>query len=337
MFEQQGAHADDWAAFHRHLILGSVIKTTEKQKEALCRLLALDGIKAVDRIVEISQSGCASKNDFALFALAVASAERNAKVRQHALRFLPKVARTGGHLLQFADHVSLLRGFGRSLRSAICRWFTEMPVDLLTLQAVKYSQYQGWSLRDMMRLAHPKCDGDDLRKVLFHWIVNPNDSEAIKAARQLRIIEGKYLIKEAADIHEIASIVRKYSLPREALPTHVLNSVDVWDALLVDMPMTAMVRNLGKMSQVGLLTSSASATDYVVKRMQNGEEVRQARMSPFKLLLALRTYSSGRGRVGILQWNPIKPIVSALNQAFEASLLNFRQTEKNLFSLKTNF
>jgi 60 kDa SS-A/Ro ribonucleoprotein len=333
-------YVDDWTLFHRYLILGSVSKSAVKNQEIqeiIGLLLTIDGTKAIDRIVEISQSGCASKNDFALFALAIAAASLNKITRQYALKVLPKIARTGGHLLQFADYIRLFRGFGRSLRGGISKWFTEMPIDLLTLQAVKYPQYKGWGLRDLMRLAHPKCEGDEVRKALFHWIVNPKDSEAIRAARQLRLIEGKYQVKESKDIFEIASIVRKYSLPREALPTHVLNSVEVWDALLVDMPMSAMVRNLGKMSQVGLLAPYASASEYVVNRLQNTEELRQARMSPFKLLTALRTYSSGKGRLGHLHWTPIEPITTALNLAFEASLVNFRQAQKQLFAVKNDF
>lgn len=321
----------DCSLFHRYLILGTV---SEEQKEIVERLLAEDGFKVVNWIVEISQSGYASKNDFALFALAIAASQLQSDARLYALQVLPKVARTGGHLLRFVGYVTVLRGFGRGLRKGISKWLTEMPIDLLTLQAVKYSQYNGWSLRDLVRLAHPKCPGDDLRKVLFHWIVNPKDSGAIAAARQLRLIEGKYLAKEAEGVAEIASIIRKYSLPREALSTQMLNSVEVWDALLVDMPMGAMLRNLGKMSEVGLLAPNASATDYVVNRLLNGEEVRQARINPFKLLLALRTYSSGRGRLGSLEWTPAQPITSALNQALKSSLLHFRQTGSPLFSIK---
>ena len=48
-------------------------------------------------------------------------------------------------------------------------------------------------------------------------------------------------------------------LAREAVPTGLLNDPAIWDALLVDMPMTAMLRNLGKMSAVGLLMPAADA------------------------------------------------------------------------------
>jgi hypothetical protein len=43
-------------------------------------------------------------------------------------------------------------------------------------------------------------------------------------------------------------LITDFDLPREAIPTQWLNEVAVWDALLQRMPMTAMVRNLGKMT-----------------------------------------------------------------------------------------
>lgn len=42
-------------------------------------------------------------------------------------------------------------------------------------------------------------------------------------------------------------------LVREHIPTEKLNSVEVWEALVQKMPMTAMIRNLAKMQTIGLL------------------------------------------------------------------------------------
>lgn len=58
----------------------------------------------------------------------------------------------------------------------------------------------------------------------------------------------------------------EHDLPREAIPTEKLNELAVWEALLEKMPMTAMVRNLGKMTSIGLLKplSDASAKAFAV-------------------------------------------------------------------------
>ncbi|MBP7253328.1 MAG: TROVE domain-containing protein [Alphaproteobacteria bacterium] len=329
---------DDWTLLDRFLVLGteagtyyvSPVQLTKDNAAAIQRLLVTDGLKVVERIVAISKAGRAPKNDAALFALALAAACDDQPTRQAALAALPKVARTGSHLLQFAEYVNSLRGWGRALRKAVGKWFTDMPVEQLTLQAVKYAQREGWALRDLLRLAHPQCGEDEARRAVISWIVRPEQPEAIVAARQLRLIEGKYLAKEAASVEAVADIVRQYSLPREAIPTEALQSVAVWDALLVDMPMTAMIRNLGKMSQIGLLQPFGAASDYVAERLRDREQLTKTRINPFQLLLAMRTYAKGRGELGSLTWTPVAPIVAALDEAFESSFASVTPTNARI-------
>lgn len=205
-----------------------------------------------------------------------------------------------------------------------------MPLEQLALQAVKYYQREGWSLRDLLRLSHPKCASDKNRSALINWIVKPDVHEVIHAGDQLKLIEGKFLAKTAASAQDIAAIVRKYALPREALPTEALNSAEVWEALLADMPMTAMIRNLGKMSQVGLLKPFALASEDVANRLRNRERLLKACISPFQLLLALRTYARGEGDLGSLKWTPVTSIVAALDEAFEFSFTQVTPTNQRI-------
>ncbi|MFM8454292.1 MAG: TROVE domain-containing protein [Gammaproteobacteria bacterium] len=329
---------DDWARLDRFLILGTEAGTyyvspaplTKENAEVVQRLLVSEGMRVVERIVQISASGRAPKNDTALFALALAAAAPDIETRKAALAALPKVARTGTHVLMFADFVNNMRGWGRGLRNSLGRWFLDMPVEKLSLQSVKYSQREGWSLRDLLRLAHPKTEEAE-RLALIDWIVHPEKPEAVSSARQtFRLVEGTYLAKEAANSTVVADIVRKYSLPREAVPTEHLNSKEVWDALLVDMPMTAMIRNLGKMSQVGLLEPMSDAADYVANRLLDVEQLKKARIHPIQLLLALRTYAQGRGTLGSLTWTPVPVIVEALNDAFDLAFKDVEPTGKRI-------
>ena len=56
---------------------------------------------------------------------------------------------------QFATFVEGFRGWGRSLRRAVGRWYTGRSVDALAYQAVKYRSREGMTHRDLLRLAHP--------------------------------------------------------------------------------------------------------------------------------------------------------------------------------------
>ena len=90
---------DPWKLLDRFLILGSEggtyyvgeqTLTVEQARNALA-LIKSDGKKAVERIVEVSKTGRAPKNDAAIFALALASAFGDTETRQAAFASLPQV------------------------------------------------------------------------------------------------------------------------------------------------------------------------------------------------------------------------------------------------------
>ena len=96
-------------------------------------------------------------------------------------------------------------------------------------------------------------------------------------------------------------------------------SLQVWAALLENMPMTAMIRNLGKMSAISLLKPLSSHAALVCKRLKDEALLKKARIHPFNVLLALKTYESGSGDKGKLKWEVNQTIVQALDDAFYAS------------------
>src|ERR671933_775852 len=186
-----GGHAwavDEWTRLRRFLILASEggsyyaseWKLTRENAQAVERAIHADGKRVVAEIVAVSREGRAPKNDPALFALAVAAASDDVETRKAALDALPQVARTGTHLFQFASFVDGFRGWGRSLRRAVGRWYAARPVDAIAYQAVKYRQREGVTHRDLLRLAHPAervsagnptLDVSGEHRHLFEWIV----------------------------------------------------------------------------------------------------------------------------------------------------------------------
>ena len=96
--------------------------------------------------------GRAPKNDPAVFALAIAAGTGHTAA---ALEALPKVCRIGTHLFQFAEAVQGFRGWGRGLRKAVAAWYEGESAEDLAYQVGKYQRRDGWSHRDLLRLAHP--------------------------------------------------------------------------------------------------------------------------------------------------------------------------------------
>jgi 60 kDa SS-A/Ro ribonucleoprotein len=335
-----GGHAfalDDWGRLERFLILGSEGGTyyidektlTVENAEAVRRCIQTDGRRVVDIVVQVSQSGRAPKNTPALFVLAMCASMGEPVVKQKALAVLPKVARIGTHLFQFATFVEGFRGWGRGLRKGVARWYEDKPVSDLAYQAIKYQQRDGWSHRDLLRLSHPKAT-DPERKALFNWICGrPWGGEDV-APDHLGSIIGFDTAKDALDATEIAQTIRGYRLPREAVPTEFLNDIGVWEALLEDMPMHAMVRNLGKMTSIGLIKPLSTATGQVTKALLNEEAIRKSRLHPISILMAQRVYANGSGWRGKLTWSPVPQVIDALDKAFYMAFKNVKPTGKNI-------
>jgi 60 kDa SS-A/Ro ribonucleoprotein len=112
--------------------------------------------------------------------------------------------------------------------------------------------------------------------------------------------------------------------------TKHLNSSAVWEALLEKMPLTAMVRNLGKMSQVGLLAPMSNASRAVCEKLRNGEYLTRSRVHPLSVLVALKVYRQGHGMRGKLSWSPVAGVIDALDGAFYLAFDNVKPTGKRL-------
>jgi 60 kDa SS-A/Ro ribonucleoprotein len=323
---------DEWSRLDRFLVLGSeggsyyatARALTRENAEATIRAIQEDGGRAVERIVEISHSGRAPKNDPAIFALALAASLGSDETKQLALAAIPKVCRTGTHLFQFAETVESFRGWGRGLRRGIAAWYTGKPADQLALQMVKYRQRGGWSHRDLLRLAHPLTD-EAARKELFDWVCRDTVGEGLPA-----LVTAFVRLSQAKSADEIATLIAEHDLPREAVPTEWLNDAKVWRALLERMPMTALIRNLGKLSSVGVVAPLGDALPLVLSPLRDADRVRKARLHPLAILLALKTYAQGRGEKGKLVWEPVPQVIDALNAAFYTAFANVDPTGKRI-------
>lgn len=320
----------DWERLERFLILGSEAgsyyaterKLTLENAAAVIACARADGAEAVRRIVAVSRDGRAPKNDYAVFALALVAANADAAGKKAAYGAVADVCRTGTHLFQFAAASDAMRGWGRGLRQSIADWYTNKPVRDLAYQMTKYQQRDGWSHRDLLRLAHPKST-DEGRNDLFAWAVGKKPAEYVDTlattttpASDLAPLYAMQAAQKATTEDEVIRLIRDYRLVREGVPTQFLTSPKVWEALLHDMPTTAILRNLATMTRVGLLKNGADAVKFVVNELTDANRLKKARVHPLNVLVALKTYEAGRGVRGSGEWAPIKQVVNALDDAF---------------------
>lgn len=336
-----GWQLTDWARLDRFLILGteggtyyvSEQKLTRQSAEAVLRCVAEDGQRVVRQVVEISQAGRAPKNDPALFVLAICAKLGDEATKTAAYKALPDVARIGTHLFHFAEYCKAFGGLGgNGFKRAIGRWYTQKDARRLALQAVKYQQRDGWSHRDLLRLSHVSA-GTDAQQAIFEWIVSGWSGEVGSVGdvpTDLQLIWAFEKAKGADKASTLVKLIGDHRLPHECVPNAFKQDARVWQALLQKMPLGAMLRNLNKMTAVGLLSNSSDATKLVVSNLTNAESLARARLHPLTILLALKTYAAGRGFRGSLSWAPVGHIVDALDRAFYLAFKSVEPTGKRL-------
>lgn len=341
---------NDWDRLTRFLILGSEGGTyyvgeqdlLKSNHGAITNCLAADAARTVRTIVEISTQGRAYRQEPALFALALAASHKDADTRKLALDAVLHVCRIGTHLYHFADYVTKMRGLGRGLRTAFADWFTAQPPERLAYQVVKYQQRDGWSARDILRLAHPRS-GSTEQEAIFRWLVGGMDATGDRTVNRKTGVKTypdvrKHLPElivafekaKTASEKELVSLIVEHNLPREAVPTEKLNSLAVWEVLLQNMPLTAMIRNLAKMTAIGLVKPMSAAQKLITKRLKDTEYLRKSRVHPMQVLVATKIYAQGRGDKGSLTWIPVPAVEEALEEAFYGTFPNVKPCGKPL-------
>lgn len=345
---------DSWARLARFLTIGSEggtyyvgeAKLTVDNAKNVIACIEKDGVRVVQETLAVSDAGRAPSNDAAIFVLALCVAFGDEATKKAVEQHFNQIVRTGTHLFTFVSFVNDLRGWGRYLCRLISNWYTERKVQNLALQLIKYRNRAGWSHRDVLRVAHARSS-DALVDALFRWVTHPEHVVALDEPYHFKYNSGNTFQSEDLGLlwafqqaqrqgisrKEVVKLITDFRLPREGIPTEFLgvdNSANlvVWDALLQNMPMTAMIRNLGNMTRVGLLKDLGAATTLVTGRLRDTEYVSKSRIHPINVLVALKTYARGQGVRGSGTWKVVPQIKDALEDTFYAAFGNVEPTGK---------
>ncbi len=326
------------ARLHRFLTLGTEGGTyyaSEKQLTRENAEVVLDWARnntqaLVEKLTEVSVQGRAPRNNPALFALAAAASLGDDAGRKAALNALPLVARTGTHLFTFTGYAGQFRGWGRGLRRAVSDWYLGKDADKLAYQMIKYRHRQGWAHRDLLRLAHPGYENggradeaSPVQRALFDFAHGgrtpsadhlPAMAAAYLAALEIDRSTANDKAKAAAYVRLVAE---NPGLPWEALPDSALTQPDVWAELIRNgLPQTALMRQLPRLTQLGVLSQLGVLTDVVAAQLADPVLLKRGRVHPVNVLVAAKTYASGHSLRGDGRWQPVPKVIDALDAAF---------------------
>ncbi len=331
-------------------------KLTKTEAQATIRAIASDPIRALNEITDVLYKNRAHKRNSALFALALCTDPTivtSPGDRSAVFATLPTVLRTGTDLFIFVGYVSQLRGHGgQGLQKALSNWYASKDPDKLAYQLMKYQSREGWSHRDVLRIARPgagnraKISDPDTR-ALIRWALSGFDSASDQVSiadntNPLRFPSSRTLLPRVSAVNrlrreqdimspkEVSKLILAQDLPREVIPTQFLNDELVWQSLIKKMPMLGTIRNLGALSSKGFLDPLSDTERMILERFNDGAQVHASGIHPFHVLLAARTYRQGRGDRGTNTWTVNRSINKALDGVLKASLRNPTPSGKNI-------
>jgi 60 kDa SS-A/Ro ribonucleoprotein len=332
----------DQSRLERFLILGvdggtyyvGERKLTEQNVKFLKDFIARNERAVLNTVIEVSESGRAFKNTPALFALALILTEGQNKAEARAA--VPRVARTSTHLFELAEYLKNLGGWGRAKRAAIVDWYESMDTNKLAYQAVKYRQRNGWSHRDLFRLAHPKHapkypDGVD--SGVGNFILGKT-RESIEDVTP-DIINGFKVMQAAGSVDEVKRTLEMWTnLPWETIPTKFLKDADVWKTLFYNNQLEgqALVRNITRLARIGAFKDMVFTADYA-ERLADEERIAKTRLHPINFLNAVTVHQFGQidrdnrnqwygyysASTRKKDWTTASKIVDALTEGFYTS------------------
>ena len=324
----------------------SPARLTHENAQCVMRLIASGrGCEVVRMTVEYSVSGRTAKQDSLMLVMAICARQSiDPDTSKLCYEHLHEVCRIPTHLfmfLGFCEAVSDGTGWGRAHRRAISKWyfrFRDSPQEArrLAMLVTKYKNRNGWSHLDVVRLAHlkPETNDNGVTAILKYIVKGFDDSkEDLENSGLLEYIQAVEDVKAQRDpntinVSGLADLIRQHRLVREHVNTQLLKFPDIWAALLEHMPMTAMIRNLGKMSSIGMLTPGSRHEQTITTKLRDLNNLKKARIHPFNVLTAVLTYMKGKGDVGKLEWTPNGAVVEALDAAFYMTFKLVEPTNK---------
>lgn len=328
--------ADIWEHLRRCLIMGTsngsyysgLRELTDDFRQTVEKAIAIDPARVAQEIFEVSDEGLCTSNSHPLFALVLLSMATSSEAKQGFREIHPKVVRTMSHFLEWLSYTRNLRGMGRVIREAGRAWLTRDELSWLTYQFLKYKNRQGYTTRDVLRLFKPQ--GSKVHSLLYGWATGQGIDISLDPEENHPL--GQLLAYEAVKAKKLDPVegIIEYHLTHEMITGIVKMDQGVWQALFTQMPLGALLRNLGSLTEIGVINFAKTENlDLIERKLTSKERLKQARIHPIDILKALKIYISN-GRLGRSNktWVAVPRVVDILEAALELSFETIASTGK---------
>lgn len=211
-------------------------------------------------------------------------------------------------------------GWTSSIKQMMSDWYQTKTYSELMYHVTKYQNRHTWSHKDILRLAHIKPK-DDTYNDIFRYITKGKLNMDNEKLEYLNILEQ---LKNECNVDKVAEYIQTYNLVREQIPYHLLNEQKIWVSLIPSMPITALLKNLNKITSLYILNDYPNVFELIKRKIDT------TYVHPLQVLITLKTYKSGKGLKGGLHWEPNIDIVNLLEGKFYSSFEHLPKTNKRL-------
>lgn len=179
------------------------------------------------------------------------------------------------------DFLTMLKGQGRGEGGrAVKRQVAKFLNNISEYWAVKYNgRGRGYSLGDLVATAHPKPK-DARQEAIFRYLRGkPYDTSLVPQ------IDAFEKLKKAGTSEEIVRLIAEGRLPHEVVTGTVKPDRKVWDALVPQMPVFALLRHLNALDRAGVLDDNK---ELIQKKLTDPEVLSKSKILPFRFVAAFK-------------------------------------------------
>ena len=322
------------------------------------------GIEVVQHLLYISRSGRTLRQNYLIFALAICARSNSPSTREKAYRNLNCICRTSTHFFSFVNYckqeslLSKSTGWGRMHRKAMLNWYEEKKTNPIGLgrhltkcKGRKMKTNDGkrkvWSHKKVLKMAHPKFK-DSLMKVVTKYVFfGLNEAQSFASSMEkndksisdfLSYIEGTEKAKRCHDENELSTLIKSFRLDREQIPTQMMESKKVCEAIMENMKTEARIRNICLMASKGLCDKESKCERFIAESLSN-EALQAAKVHPARILVALLSYKKGEKKAPrkssdkTVKWSVNENICQTLESAFYRSFQLVEESKEKRFLL----
>lgn len=191
-------------------------------------------------------------------------------------KVFPKIIRIPSDL---QDFFTILKAEGRGQGGRLIKKVVAQYLnDISEYWAIKYNgRGRGYSFGDIVKTVHPKPK-DARQNAIFAYLTgNEYDKTLVP---QIAAYEA---LKKTTNTSKQITLIKKGKLPHEVVTSIIKPNKEIWEAILQQMPIFALLRNLNTLDRAEILDAHK---DYITSILNNPDRLAKSKILPFRFVTA---------------------------------------------------